>query len=799
MGVILKVLHRSETLKKAPHRNLFLDMEENIHIHYRDLRVELSRAEFEDFVNTFTKQSAELMQAIRDTDYQDGVLPNANHDALRIWTDSRLANDVVYHPRRISVEECTDGFHVHLRNYKLLLDTDDFRVLADAFRTMDLDAPYATGFEEVLELLDANDLHYNVDAAHGDERRLTVARYHEPKVRPILTGIGMARTARGGQQIYRKGDLVIAVTFSSDRADFQDRFEGAPRTYAALTDVLTARRAGLDRNWLNGVKAKVLDTFALVRRADAPPTVNLDYRSWLHDRLYDDVVFPFDPSPGDVDPDRAYRAWSDFLKSVDMYFVKPSKVLFKEAKQQALYASVLERVDAVAAAVPAVSRIWIMGSAMNGTMGFYKVPFIHSEWAKLGSDVDLLIEIDETDEFEPPETWRYINVSSTNGCAIYHIDQIPFSDVLGHRKRYPHIAYFDHLVDAYVYFPAKGNRAAKDAFLEKFKARLLFDRDRDDRIRETLRDRFGAAMGSVRKLDVASENDIYEVDVDGRTDILKVYRVSGNYRSSRLADHTRYEADLVRALTRRGADIAPLHETSDGEAVFHMDGAPAVLFARLAGEEVAPPDMDVEACAAALAGFHDLQAGDGLGLETDFSFDHTFDIWHGEFDRFAGTVEGDDDLTAAFDNPRGIHLDLETTHRRLRDGDGLVRLHNHGDVQPRNMILCDGRPWLFDLQNAFFGPRLLDIVEGGIEFSWGIRDPDHNDFARYGRFVAAYGATSPLNAHEQAGLDAALQVVGTIKFVKEVRMIKGSTNPDNLRRRRALDLAAFMTGGGDAT
>ena len=31
-----------------------------------------------------------------------------------------------------------------------------------------------------------------------------------------------------------------------------------------------------------------------------------------------------------------------------------------------------------------------------------------------------------------------------------------------------------------------------------------------------------------------------------------------------------------------------------------------------------------------------------------------------------------------------------------------------------------------------------------------------------------------------------------IKFLKEVRMIKGETNPDNLRRRRALDLARFM-------
>jgi hypothetical protein len=48
MGVILRVLHRSENLKKGQFRNLFLDMEENIHIHYRDLRIELQNTFFSD-------------------------------------------------------------------------------------------------------------------------------------------------------------------------------------------------------------------------------------------------------------------------------------------------------------------------------------------------------------------------------------------------------------------------------------------------------------------------------------------------------------------------------------------------------------------------------------------------------------------------------------------------------------------------------------------------------------------------------------------------------------------------------
>ena len=86
MGVIKKILYRGDILGRPRHRNLFLDMEENIHIHYRDLRIELSRGEFEDIAGAFFKQSQELQAVIHEKNYQDGKLPNANQDDVRIWT-----------------------------------------------------------------------------------------------------------------------------------------------------------------------------------------------------------------------------------------------------------------------------------------------------------------------------------------------------------------------------------------------------------------------------------------------------------------------------------------------------------------------------------------------------------------------------------------------------------------------------------------------------------------------------------------------------------------------------------------
>ena len=139
-------------------------MEENIHIHYRDLRIELSRAEFEDISRIFARQSQELQTIIEEKKYQDGKLPNANQEDVRIWTESKLPNEVKYHPQRVSIEECGDGYHFHYRNYKLLIDRDEFRALASLFRLLELDQPYASTYEDVAELLEANDVDFEMGA-----------------------------------------------------------------------------------------------------------------------------------------------------------------------------------------------------------------------------------------------------------------------------------------------------------------------------------------------------------------------------------------------------------------------------------------------------------------------------------------------------------------------------------------------------------------------------------------------------------------------------------------------------------
>jgi len=90
MGVIKKMFYRGNILGKQRHQHFFLDMEENIHIHYRDLRIELSRGEFEDVCDAFRNSRRNYKPSSMKKITRTAKLPNANQDDVRIWTESLL-------------------------------------------------------------------------------------------------------------------------------------------------------------------------------------------------------------------------------------------------------------------------------------------------------------------------------------------------------------------------------------------------------------------------------------------------------------------------------------------------------------------------------------------------------------------------------------------------------------------------------------------------------------------------------------------------------------------------------------
>ncbi len=805
MGVIRKILYRGNILARPRHRNLFLDMEENIHIHYRDLRIELSRNEFEEFAATFRKQSGELQAIIEEKDYQDGKLPNANQDDVRVWTESRLKHEVRYHPQRFSLEDCGDGYHFHYRNYKILIDREEFRQLAQLFRNLDVDGPVASSHDEVLELLNANEIDFVLDAGNlpGEVLAIAVASYHIPKIREIFNCIGFSTQTEGNELRFSGARLEVIVRASRQRDALEYRRLRSMGSTHRLVDYLSRLGTTIDVDELNRIKCQVLDLHGMLRKGGTA-TVETDPELWLYAPDASAVIFSYSPETrgGKRDADELYRRWSTLLAHLGLGFVKPRKKLYRNEQQQALGSEVDEALRCRVAAFAAVSRIHLMGSATRAQLGRYNAPFIHGKLAKLGSDIDILVEIDPALETDVPREWQLINPRSSNHCAVYHVGEIDLHDGAGDwPQAHPNVEFVQHLIDAYVYFPSRGHLQEKEAFLRRFGARLFYDRSRDGhlfaseelaQVAAAVQQNFALEqLPAVEKLQVSSENTLYKVFAATGVLVLKLFKVAGNYRQNLIAEHAAYESRLVSQLKQRGIPTAGVIEPRDGAAAL-IQGSPALLFERIPGEIRQKPPYRLQDIGRALAAIHQTQIGQPLELQQDFAFDATCMIWLPAFDQYLHRTWNDQPVAEALARLAPIASWHHRGENRSRLFGRSAIVHCHGDVNPKNVILHQDAAWFFDFNNAFHGPRMADIVDGAFECSLADKYVHLADFARFDEFVEAYSAHSALAAAERADLPRWVELIGLIKFTKELRVILQRPANEKLRRDRALAIAGYV-------
>ncbi len=803
MGVIKKILYRGDVLSRPRHRNIFLDMEENIHIHYRDLRLEMSRGEFEDFAAAFARQSQELLAIIRDRDYQDGSLPNANQEEVRIWTESRLQHEVAYHPRRFSMEECSDGYHVHYRNCKILIDPEDFRSLVQIVQGLRLDGPYASSYHEVLELLEANEIDFVTAPGNTPDEVLSiaVARHHLRKVRDIFGHLGFAQQSEETLLRFTGPRLSVLVRAVSEQSGVDYRKMRALNSTTRLADHLHRNRSLLSPEELNRIKCQVLDVYyALASGKTLHIETNPQY--WLAAPGDGLVIFPYCPTPvqGRQAAEALYKAWSGLLGQLDMGFVKPAKTPFAPDEQQALRDRVDEHLRREIASHAAVDRIFIMGSAARKDMGRYTVPFVHGKMAKLGSDVDILIEINPELESDVPGVWRLINPKSSNHCAVYHIGQIPLAQGPGvWPSQHPHITFVHHLVDAYVHFPSQGFQAEKDEFLKKFGAKCFYDRAKDgiihrgeveEGIAAAITEQFSLRDVMVEKMNVSTENALFKIFSANQCHILKLFKVSGNYNRSRVAEHVLYEADLVNQLKSRGVPTAGVLQPRGGSLT--LEGLPALLFERIPGQPQQRPEYPLEAIAAALGLIHRVQMPPPLDLPKDFTLDDICMIWLPQFSIYAANSAHEPEIARAFAKLTPLVERCNPGEYRKTLFERSQFIHNHGDVSPKNVIVDDlGQAVFFDFNNAFFGSRMADVLDGAFEFSLAEKYIHLADFSRFDAFIAHYHSHTPLSSAEQEDLPRWIELIGLIKFTKEIRVMLEKPK-EALRRRRALAIARFL-------
>ena len=810
MGVIKKMLYRGKVLGKQRHCHFFLDMEENIHIHYRDLRIELSRGEFEDICDAFRKQSQELQTVINEKNYQDGRLPNANRDDVRIWTESLLKHDVKYHPQRFSLEECTDGFHFHYRNYKLLLDEAEFRQIAKLFKNLDVDSPYAASYDEVLELLEANDVDFVLDAGNvpGEVLAIAVAAYHFPKIREIFKQIGFALDAQKYEHRYQGSMLTVVAKVSSQLSalDYR-RIRGYSET-ERLVDFLSRNAASLDPDVLNRIKCQVLDLYFSLSSGQKL-NVEIDQKLWLYSPANRQVIFPYSVSVqgGKSEAATLYKTWGDFLVSLNLWFVKPTKRNFPSAEQALLQQQIADTLRSEVASFAAVDRIYLMGSALRAEMGRYLAPFVNGAQVKLGSDVDILVELGPAREADIPAHWNLIKQNEpSNQCAIYHVKQIPIAGGIDEwSESYPHLPLIQHLIDAYVFFPSRGHQQEKDAFLSKFDAELFYDRTRDGAFNrqgeeENIARRIAGLHGfpqvvvekmNVAVMNVATENVLYKVFAGGHDYILKLFKVSGNYKRGRIAEHTAYEEKLVIQLKERGvatAGVIPVAQEGDAT----IEGCPALLFERIYGVSQLKPEYPLDKVCAALARIHQVQIDHPLDLVKDFSFEDICAIWLPLFHVYLNDPKHDAEIAGALSRMAPLAEHCGSAEYRSALYASGPNVHNHGDVAPKNVIVNQhDETVFFDFNNAYFGPRMADVLDGAFEFSLAEQYIHLADFSRFDAFISQYAANKPLAEKEAQNLSQWIELVGLIKFTREIRALLEHPT-DELRRKRAMAIAEFV-------
>lgn len=472
MGIMTRLYHRSGGLTENPYKYFFMDMGENIHIHYRDLRIELSVSEFLEFADSFERCVPTVKSKINEG-YKDGVLPNTNDAST--WTsialDAPMTHPVKYNANRISIEENVDGYHIHLRNYKLLFDRKSFDNILLAMNDVAAKRESKRSLDEVINLIEHNDLEYRLIEANRDDLPHTALVEVQPqyvgKIKQMFKALGFASASEGGRTLFYGDNMEIRLRISGPSI----AMPASP--YVSLADYLSAMKGEITHKEVNLLLLPVLNAYGMVR-SEENPYINLDFRSFLLDRTNQRVIFQSlaEPYSGKVDEDS--MNFSRFMHSIGLFLAKPNRTLYSEDECKMLQDMFMKYILENVAKHLCVNKVYVLGSSTRNNLGKYEVPLVHFDWAKLASDFDILVEIDEN--YSVPDDWKRILFADFAGSYYSHLGDLPHPVDSPYIKQFPHVRYFNHLIEAYLFFPSECDFEVKDKYLAAIKAELIYEK-----------------------------------------------------------------------------------------------------------------------------------------------------------------------------------------------------------------------------------------------------------------------------------------------------------------------------------
>ncbi len=145
MGSVKKYLCKVNLPDREMHNSrLFIDLAENIHIHYREYRLVFSLNEFFEFSDILQKSTIDVRNfLIQNPDYEEQKYPTTlmiaggRKQQLKFLTNSKKPNCSCYFNNIFDIELqdefVTDEIHIHYRDFRIAMNRKNFKIVAEGF------------------------------------------------------------------------------------------------------------------------------------------------------------------------------------------------------------------------------------------------------------------------------------------------------------------------------------------------------------------------------------------------------------------------------------------------------------------------------------------------------------------------------------------------------------------------------------------------------------------------------------------------------------------------------------------
>jgi Ser/Thr protein kinase RdoA (MazF antagonist) len=778
MGITTYVFHKDDSLEEQKYNMFFLDMGENIHFHYRDLRIELSVAEFTELTDLFVQYSQGVLAEIAHG-YQDGVWANTNEAKTlkTFWNKKKnLSHPVKYHEKQLAIEETRDGYHLHIRNYKILLQRDSFLNLVQAMAPI---VPLLQSDKLVrapLQLLQQNELEARLisrlQTEDSDEMVIAVPQTFYKKAEQVLLAIGYeADQGKNGSRLFRRTDSTVTLIEPSSAPSIIRPDDAGHPPLLQLTDFVKTHGRQLDHNQLNILKLKLI---ALLKSAEkgAIAPFRLDH-IFIHQDTLNPVVDLFSEET-DIHMDDEISRLSKLLAKYSLFFIKPDKTYLAPPQQVAVQDMFFQFVMTKLARHQGVKKIYTLGSSTHGRLGNYAVPFVHFDWVKINSDFDIYIELDPDCDEPLPQEWQKKFYWEKAGSDYYHFGELGDGGSSQPAHHYPHVRFYDHLIEGYLFNPLKGNTNKRDQWFKEIKAQCIFSRDL---LGQWIEQHYAVGPCETERFSVASFNRVYHVKASPQDYVLKIY--DSKYLTPKNKRKIAYEIGLLRFLEDSGLKIALPIQNLAGSHITSKGKAKAALFTYMPGKYIASPTTkQVRLAGSLLAGFHNSAKRYKTKHARNYSNKESLHYWLKAWQEYhLQRVTGTD-----------INLPLAGCKKTL-DELKAYPTHCHGDLSLINYLFEEDTCGLIDFQSIAYGPAIIDLSNGMIEFA-----ARKNDFlmTNLTSFRQGYEEIRPLSSAENKSLNDLLLIQAAVRQAKLIRLHYGGFGYD-LKTERLLGLKIGLT------